>query len=66
MGKVKYRRTVMGTIGRRHHHTDEDDHRRYDCKDPAIQLLCRSYMHIWGKTKGEHMRWRNYKQWQVK
>jgi hypothetical protein len=24
--------------------TDEDEHRRYDYKDPTIQLLCRSYM----------------------
>ena len=30
---------------------DEDEHRRYDYKDPVIQLLHRSYMYIWG-TKG--------------
>ena len=25
---------------------DEDEHRRYGYKDPIIQLLCRSYMHL--------------------
>jgi hypothetical protein len=45
---------------------DEDEHIRYGYKDPAIQLLRRSYMHIWGKTKGEHIGWRNYKDWQAK
>jgi hypothetical protein len=25
-----------------------------------------SYMHVWGKTKGEHIGWRNYKEWKAK
>ncbi len=44
---------------------DEDEHRRYDCKDPIIQLLRHSYMNVWGKTKGEHIGWRNYKEWKA-
>ena len=44
---------------------DEDEYRRYDYKYPVIQLLLRSYMHIWG-TKGEHIGWRNYKECHVK
>ncbi len=55
-----------GTGGEGKAQTDEDENRRYGYKDPVIQLLCHSYMHIWGKTKGEHIGWRNYKQWQVK
>ncbi len=23
-------------------------------------------MHVWGKTKGEHIGWRNYKEWEAK
>ena len=42
---------------------EEDEYRRYGYKDPSIQLLHRSYMHVWGKTKGEHIGWRNYKEW---
>ncbi len=45
---------------------EEDEHRRYDYKDPSIQLMCRSYIHVWGKTKGERIGWRNYKEWQAK
>ncbi len=25
-----------------------------------------SYIHVWGKTKGEHIGWRNYKEWKSK
>jgi hypothetical protein len=49
-----------GTGGDGKSQTDEDEYRRYDYKDPTIQLLCRSYIHIWG-TKGEHIGWRKYK-----
>jgi hypothetical protein len=55
-----------GTGGEGKAQADEDEHRRYGYKDPVIQFLRRSYMHIWGKTKGEHIGWRNHKQWQVK
>ncbi len=48
-----------GTGGEGKAQADEDEHRRYGYKDPAIQWLRRSYMHIWGKTKGEHIGWRN-------
>ena len=51
----------MGTGGDGKAQADEDEHRRYDYKDPSIQLLHRSYMHIWG-TKGEHIdaTWRSW------
>jgi hypothetical protein len=39
---------------------DEDEDSRYGYKDPVIQLLFRSYTHVWG-TKGEHIGWRKYK-----
>jgi hypothetical protein len=55
-----------GTGGDGKQQAEEDEHRRYDYKDPSIQLLRRSYMHVWGKTKGEHIGWRNYKEWQAK
>jgi len=42
--------------------TEVDEHRRYVYKDLVIQLLCHSYMYMWGKTKGEHIGWRNYKE----
>ena len=34
-----------GTGGEGKAQTDEDEHRRYGYKDPAIQLLCRSLVH---------------------
>jgi hypothetical protein len=40
-------------------------HRRYDYKDPSIQLLCRSYMNLLGKANGEHIGWRNWKEWKT-
>ena len=46
-----------GTGGDGKAQVDEDEHRRYGYKDPVIELLHRSYMHIWG-TKGEHIGWR--------
>ena len=49
-----------GTGGDGKTQADEDEHRRYDYKDPVIQALCRSYMHIWG-TNGEHIGCRKYK-----
>jgi hypothetical protein len=55
-----------GTDGDGKQQSEEDDHRRYGYKDPIIQLLVRSYMHVWGKTKGEHIGWRNYKEWKAK
>jgi hypothetical protein len=55
-----------GTGGDGKQQTDEDEHRRYDYKDPSIQLLRRSYIHVWGKTKGEQIGWRNYKEWKGK
>jgi hypothetical protein len=55
-----------GTGGDGKQQTEEDEHRRYGYKDPNIQLLRRSYMHVWGKTKGEHIGWRNYKECQTK
>ena len=55
-----------GTGGDGKQQTEEDEHRRYGYKDPSIQLLCRSYMHVWGKTKGEHIGWGNHKEWQAK
>ena len=45
-----------GTGGDGKAHPDEDEHRRYGYKDPVIQVLCHSYIHIWG-TKGEHIEW---------
>jgi hypothetical protein len=56
---------VEDTDGDGKQQTDEDEHRRYDYKDPSIQLLHRSYLHLWGKTKGEHIGWRNYKEWKA-
>ncbi len=44
---------------------DEDAHRRYGYKDPSIQLLCRSYMQLLGKANGEHIGWRNWKEWKT-
>jgi hypothetical protein len=55
-----------GTGGDGKQQADEDEHRRYGYKDPSIQLLRRSYMHFWGKTKGEHIGWRNYQEWKAK
>jgi hypothetical protein len=55
-----------GTGGDGKQQAEEDEHRRYGYKDPSIQVLRRSYMHVWGKTKGEHIGWRNHKEWQAK
>ena len=54
-----------GTGGDGKTQADEDEHRRYGYKDPVIQVLCRSHMHIWG-TKEENVGWRKYEDWQVK
>ena len=55
-----------GTGGDGKQQAEEDEHRRHGYKDPSIQVLRRSYMHVWGKTKGEHIGWRNHKEWQAK
>ena len=55
-----------GTGGDGKQQEDEDEHRRYGYKDPSIQLMRRSYIHFWGKTKGEHIGWRNYKEWKTR
>ncbi len=54
-----------GTGGDGEAQADEVEHRQYGYKDPVIQVLQHSYMHIWGTT-GEHIGWRKHKDWTVK
>ena len=64
-GQVHEEGLMTEGYGQTEHERADDETLRYGYRDPSIDILRRSYLHVWS-TKGQHSAWRGWKEHTVK